>query len=290
MSWRVVVVSKRAKLSLKTNHLIVRDEEIKRVFLGDISTLILQSTSISITTALLCELSKRKIKVIFCDEKHNPFGELIPYHNAHDTSLKYRKQKEWDSDTKDMMWQSVIKEKIKKQALVLSYYNSQQAKLLESYISDVREGDVTNREGHAAKVYFNAMYGSDFYRHTDCNINAALDYGYTIILSAINREIVANGYATQLGINHKSMYNPFNLGCDLMEPLRPLVDKTVKEMDVDVFDSESKLQLVNLLNRKVEIKRENHFLNHAIGIYVRSFFDAIDEEKPNKIRYINYAR
>ena len=74
-------------------------------------------------------------------------------------------------------------------------------------------GDLTNREGHAAKVYFNALFGKDFSRRSDNDINAALNYGYALILSSINKEIVSCGYLTQLGICHRNEYNDFNLSC-----------------------------------------------------------------------------
>ena len=48
-----------------------------------------------------------------------------------------------------------------------------------------------NREGHAAKVYFNAFVLAKIFTRTEENsINAALNYGYGIILSTFNREIV----------------------------------------------------------------------------------------------------
>ena len=92
--------------------------------------------------------------------------------------------------------------------------------------------DASNREGHAAKVYFNALFGMDFTRSADISINAALNYGYSLLLSAFNREISANGYLTQLGIYHNNMFNHFNLACDFMEPYRVIVDWFVKDMDV----------------------------------------------------------
>jgi len=64
--------------------------------------------------------------------------------------------------------------------------------------------DATNREGHAAKVYFNALFGLNFTRTSDNFVNAALNYGYSIILLTFTREIVANGYITQLGLYHQN--------------------------------------------------------------------------------------
>ena len=77
MSWRVVVISSRAKLDLQMNHLVVRRETTTKIHLSEISTLIIESTAVSLTAYLLSELTKRKIKVIFCDEKRNPSSELV---------------------------------------------------------------------------------------------------------------------------------------------------------------------------------------------------------------------
>ena len=96
--------------------------------------------------------------------------------------------------------------------------------MLNGYIKEIKFNDATNREGHAAKVYFNALFGMNFNRNADNAINAALNYGYSIILSAVNREVVSNGYLTQLGLFHDNMFNQFNLSCDIMEPLRILID------------------------------------------------------------------
>ena len=100
--------------------------------------------------------------------------------------------------------------------------------MLISYLPQIEEYDVTNREGHAAKVYFNAVFGMDFSRSQENVTNAALNYGYSLILSAFNREVAANGYLTQLGLFHDNMFNFYNLSCDLMEPFRVLVDRAVK--------------------------------------------------------------
>lgn len=76
MSWRIVVISDRAKLDFKLNYMVVRQkEETTKIFLDEISLLILESTAISVTVSLLSQLIKKKIKVIFCDEKRNPISE-----------------------------------------------------------------------------------------------------------------------------------------------------------------------------------------------------------------------
>ena len=288
MSWRTVVISKRAKLDLHLNHMVVRGEETTKIFLGDISVLIIETTAVSITACLLNELIKQKIKVIFCDEKRNPASELVPYYGSHDTSDKIRIQIKWTEELKQLVWTEIVTEKIRQQACVLKALDLPQHILLEHYISQIQPNDASNREGHAAKVYFNALFGLDFSRSMDMPINAALNYGYTILLSAFNREITANGYITQLGVFHDNIFNPFNFASDLMEPFRPLIDAAVYAMQPEKFEREEKLKIVNILNKKIYINEQEHYVNNAVKIYTRSVFDALNEKDISKIRFYKH--
>ena len=119
MSWRIVVISKRAKLDYQLGYMVVRNEEVTKIHLGEISTVLIESTAVSITTSLLAELTKKKIKVIFCDEKRNPSSELIGYYGSHDTSNKVRKQVLWSRNIKDAVWTEIVTEKIRKQKELL---------------------------------------------------------------------------------------------------------------------------------------------------------------------------
>ena len=158
--------------------------------------------------------------------------------------------------------------------------------VLINYVNELQDGDISNREGHAAKVYFNAIFGMDFTRSDEDNaINSALDYGYSIILSAINREVVSNGYLTQLGLGHDNQFNHFNLSCDLMEPYRVLVDIEVLKLGVTEFGVEQKRTLVNVVNSTVIIRDTEQTVLNAIKIYVKSVFDAINEENVELIKF-----
>lgn len=197
MSWRTIVITKRAKLDLQLGFMVVRGEDTTKVALNEIAVVLIESTAVSLTTSLLAELTKRKVKVIFCDEKRNPSSELVSYYGSHDTSNKIRKQIAWRQNTKEAVWTEIVSEKIRKQKELLELLGKEEAELLSSYLQQIAWNDETNREGHAAKVYFNALFGLDFTRTEDNLINAALNYGYSIILSSFTREIVANGYITQ---------------------------------------------------------------------------------------------
>ena len=285
MSWRIGVISNSAKLEYKMDYMIVRQSEITKIHLSEISMLIVESTAVSLTAGLLSELTKRKIKVIFCDEKRNPSSELVSYYGSHDTSAKVRQQVGWTAEIKKMMWTEIVSEKIRNQQRFLEDLGKKENVMLTEYLKEIQPGDTTNREGHAAKVYFNAVFGMDFSRSLDIPINAALNYGYGIILSTFNREIVSNGYITQLGLFHDNMFNQFNLGSDLMEPFRILVDRKVYEMKPEKFEKEEKLQLVNILNQEVTIDGKRNYVVNAIKIYCKSVFDAINDNDVSLIRF-----
>ena len=255
MSWRTVVVTGIAKLDFKMDYLVIRKkEETHKVHLSEIGMLLIESNAISLTAMLLCELAKHKIKVVFCDEQHNPHSELLPYYGSHDTSAKIRKQVAWTDMEKEMVWTEIVTEKIRQQSVHLQEAGAyEEAELLEKYITEVEPGDASNREGHAAKVYFNALFGMDFTRSEDNSVNAALNYGYGILLSCFNKEIVANGYMTQIGLFHDNMFNPFNLASDFMEPFRPIIDRLVAGIQIECFDTEEKREILSFLSDEVFI-------------------------------------
>ena len=285
MSWRIVVISKRAKLDLQLGKMVVRSDEVTKIVLSEISTIMIESTAVSITASLIAELAKRKIKVIFCDEKRNPSCELVNYYGSHDTSNKLRKQIIWKQQTKEAVWTEIVTEKIRKQKELLELLGRKESALLSDYLKEIVWNDGTNREGHAAKVYFNALFGLDFTRTEDSLINAALNYGYSILMSAFAREIVASGYLTQIGIFHDNMFNQFNLASDLMEPFRILVDREVLMMPLEAFEHQEKMRLVDILNHEVWIDGKLQYVNNAIKIYCKSVFDALNGEDSALIRF-----
>lgn len=279
------MISSNAKLDLRMNYLVVRSDTVHKIHLSEISLLLIESTAVSLTTSLLAELINRKIKVVFCDEKRNPSSELLPYYGSHDTSNKVRAQIKWTTHIKSEVWTEIVREKIKQQAGLLKATDHNEDQLLERYITELVPGDKTNREGHAAKVYFDALFGKTFTRSEDNIINAALNYGYSILLSVFNREVVSNGYITQLGLFHENMFNQFNLASDMMEPFRPLVDAIVVDAAFEKFEHDEKMDMLRVLEKEVFIDGKRQYANNAIKIFSKSIFDALNDNDISLIRF-----
>lgn len=283
MSFRTVVITKQSKLNYKNRFLVVKQEnDEKYVHLSEIDTIIVDTVNVSISSYLLKELSDNKINIIFCDEKHNPFGELKSYYMSHNTSKKINMQMKWTRKMKEDLWQLIIKNKIINQALILNKINSKNYDLLISYAEEVLSGDKTNREGISSKVYFNSLFGKGFIRDDNSDINNALNYGYNILLSTFNKEIVSNGYLTEIGIHHKNEFNPYNLTCDLMEPFRIVIDNFVYFNRNRKFDNDYKMDIVNIFNTAYKYNNKNYILKDIIKMYTKNIFDILETKKEYK--------
>lgn len=285
------MITRTAKLDYKMNYLVVRSgENIQRINIDEIALLLIETPSVSLTAYLLCELSAHKVNVIFCDDKRSPDGMYVPFYGSHDTSRKVRLQMHWADEARENIWAAVVRQKILGQAAVLEESkHADTSAMLKKYASDVVCGDTTNREGFAAKVYFNSLFGKNFTRQDkEDPVNGQLNYGYAILLSTVCREIVSQGYITQIGIHHENVFNEYNLACDLMEPFRPFIDCLVLKMKHDELKKEDKKALVGFLNRQIIFDGKMQFISNAIPLYVKSVLEAIDKNLPALIKFPDY--
>lgn len=285
MGFRTVSINSRCKLEMKLNYLVCKGEETQRIFLDEISTLIIHSTAVVVTAALLSELVKKNIKVVFCNEKHNPVAELMPYHGSYNNALKLKQQLGWSKNIKQMVWTEIVTKKIINQAKHLRFLEKfEEADKMIDYAEQVELNDESNREGHAAKLYFATLFSKDWNRDCGDFYSKALNYGYTVLLSTFNREIVKMGYLTQLGIWHENQFNDFNLSCDLIEPFRPIVDRIVYSLEKD--DENFKSNILKMTEQQVYISGKLMYLENAIEMYIRSVFSALNENNPDLV--LNY--
>lgn len=290
MTWRVVHVNQSEKMRLKLDNIVIKKlGEEYTIPLSDISIIVAEGGDTVVTLRLLSALSKYNIAFIVCDNQHLPTGI---YHapNGHSRAYKrLQKQLEWSQEQKDKLWQIVTYFKINNQQDVLSIFERDidAIQLLADYKDNIELGDKTNREGHAAKVYFNELFGKQFTRVTQQEadvINAGLNYGYAIFRAQMARIIEGYGLNPLVGIFHRNEYNQFNLVDDLMEPFRQIVDVWVYQnlRDKEYLKYEYRLNLTNLLNAKIKYGNENCTVTGAMDKYVQGFIKCIDKKDTSK--------
>ncbi|PMB99736.1 MULTISPECIES: type II CRISPR-associated endonuclease Cas1 [Streptococcus] len=278
MGWRTIVVNTHSKLSYKNNHLIFKDaSRTELIHLSEVDILLLETTDIVLSTMLIKRLVDENILVIFCDDKRLPTAYLMPYYGRHDSSLQLSRQIAWNEDVKAEIWTTIIAQKILNQAFYLGscgFLEKSQS------VIDLYHGldlfDPSNREGHAARIYFNTLFGNDFSREQDSDINAALDYGYTLILSMFAREIVLSGCMTQFGLKHANQFNQFNLASDIMEPFRPIIDRIVYENRNSSF-VKIKRELFTIFSDIFHYNGKDMYLSNIISDYTKKVIQALNQ-------------
>lgn len=250
----------------------------EKVHLSEIDILVLETTDIVLTTMLIKRLVDENILLLFCDDKRLPIGKLLPFYARHDSSLQLSRQIGWDEVRKIEVWTEIISQKILNQKHHLDQLIfDEKAYSLMMLHEELEPFDPTNREGHAARIYFNTLFGNDFSRSDACDINVGLNYGYTLLLSVFAREIVKMGCMTQFGLKHVNQFNEFNLASDIMEPFRPLVDQIVYENRHRTF-IETKRKLFELFTNLYGYGNKEMYLTNIISDYTKKVIKVLNNE------------
>jgi CRISP-associated protein Cas1 len=260
------------QLIISFNH--IKGQELleeKTVPLEDIGVLILEHKQISLTHWLLDKCMYYNIALVCTNETHHPTGLLLNLDGNVIQSEKFKHQIAASEPLKKQLWQQVIISKIKNQAAVLQQFGVNNATLLH-YAKAVKSGDTENAEGSAAAHYWQNLFPKawDFYRRRDgLPPNNLLNYGYAIIRAITARALVASGLMPTLGIFHRNRYNAYCLADDIMEPYRPFVDKTVRNIikttsHVAELTKDFKVQLLSIAQEDVQIDGVTSPLLNAI--------------------------
>lgn len=274
MAFRVLLIESEVHIHLKLNNMVIeKDGNDVWIPLDDISVIVLDNLSVNITARMMSVMADKGIELIICNMEHLPIGSFGAYDNHSRASKILGFQINNSKEFYDDLWMKIVKEKIDNQSKVLKIIQKDDeliCKMLQLK-NDVLSGDPTNREAHAAKIYFNSMMNSTFSRGNDnILLNSGLDYGYSIIRSYISRLCVGYGLNTQIGIHHKNEYNRFNLVDDLMEPVRPFVDLLSYRLlaGEKYFKQEHRRKLINIVNNKVIYENKNMYVGNMLERYI----------------------
>ena len=123
------------------------------------------------------------------------------------------------------------------------------------------------------------MFGRNFRRGLDDDINAALNYGYVVLTSAAARIAAAHGYMPFIGFHHIGEANNVNLACDCVEPFRPLVDFAVRLHLGEELDKPLKARLLSALNMTVRYGERRMAASDAMDGYFLDLMRSLKEKK-----------
>lgn len=231
---RTLYFGNPARLSRKDAQLVVSfPSETGRpdasVPIEDIGIVILDDPQISIGQALLGSLLENNVAVLCTDERHMPAGLFLNMQGHSEMAERFSWQIEASIPLKKNLWQQTVEQKITNQAALLKRLG-QPWEDIDLMSHQVKSGDIENKEGHAAALYWRRLFDPEigFKRgRYEGGPNALLNYGYAVLRAVVARSLVGSGLLLALGIHHRNKYNAFCLADDIMEPYRPFVDALV---------------------------------------------------------------
>jgi CRISP-associated protein Cas1 len=287
MAWKGVHISRPARLNLKDGQLVVhQDDGEVRLPLEDIAWIVLDGGHATLTSMLISACMDSGIALIFTDARHTPSGVCLPFHQHHRQAAIAATQLGISQPLKKRLWQTIVMAKITNQAVNLALCGREGGATLTAMATRTGSGDPDNVEARAAREYWKNLF--DHFIRDDLGDlrNKMLNYGYSILRSAIARALVASGFLPCIGLFHESITNPFNLADDVFEPFRPFVDRLVftlsengtrREGDLTIDDRRA---LAGALNIDTMIGAEKMSLLIATGKAAESLFRAMDNASP----------
>ncbi len=280
MGFRNIKIDSNVKLHIKNQQLVIDGGTEISIPLEDINCILIENQAVTLSTYFLQKIADYGIALYVCDEKHLPNAVVLPMakHSRHFKVLK--NQISANKPLQKRLWQQVVIQKIKNQALCLKLLQKEESEELMRMSKEVQSGDRTHVEAKAAAFYFRTLYGLGFSRGDDHIINSALNYGYAIVRGMIARSIVCYGLEPSIGIFHHSELNNYNLADDMIEPFRPVVDLYVsRHFDISEVDNtltpEIKRNLFGIINYDMSVRGEKRIIGNCIDMLVASYSSAL---------------
>ncbi len=287
---RIVEISNPSYVHLRYKQMVVeRDgKEVGTVPVEDLGVLIIDDPQVSISHSLLRECWQNNVVVLFSDEKHLPGSILLPMAGNTLHAKILNQQVEASLPLKKQLWQQIIGAKIRNQGIALLQLGKDPGSI-PHIAKQVKSGDPENLEGQAARIYWPILFGDPFKRdRTRDGVNAMLNYGYAVLRGAVARSVVASGLHPALGIHHHNQYDYLCLADDLIEPLRPCVDKIIYRMILSgnyplEVSKQTKPQLLTILSVTCGMKGRNLPLLAALQQYTATVRDVLIKKRKKAI-------
>ena len=284
---RTLVFTNPVSLSLRNCQLVVRrneqpEEPPTTDPIEDIETVVVESQRATLTIPLINALAESGVQVVFCNERNMPASLLLPFEGNSTQCETLRAQMDCGEVLKKQLWKQIVEAKIRNQAALLDKVGAE-GNALRPYYSNVKSGDSDNREGAAARIYFQLLFGYDFVRNRNLDgINSLLNYGYSILRAAVARAIVGSGLYPGIGMFHHHRSNAFPLADDLMEPYRPFVDEIVFNLNYQgclVLNKEVKAQLIRVLYADTAFQKVTRPLSVGLSFTTASLVKCYKKEE-----------
>ena len=284
MTDRILDISESpATLHVRYSQLVIEPDGAAEVStpLSELAVLVISHPRVLMTQAVISGIAENGGSVVICDQKHLPIAMMLPLQVHTTQTERFARQAQASMPLRKRLWQQIVRSKIRAQGRVLLHLHGNDGGLL-AMADRVRSGDSDHLEAQASRRYWPLLFGNPKFRRGSegPDQNSHLNYGYAILRAVTARALCAAGLHPSLGLQHHNRYDTFCLANDLMEPFRPMVDRTVyafvQEHDPTVpLDKEAKNYLIRPFFDKYDFEAESRTLFDLIARAASSLARAI---------------
>ncbi|MBL8747500.1 MAG: type II CRISPR-associated endonuclease Cas1 [Phycisphaerae bacterium] len=290
------MVKRTLEISSEGMHLCVQDRQLlilphgrkkseceprNRVPAEDLGFVVVDHRDTTYSHSALALMAEVGAVLVVCGGDHLPAGMLLPMAEHTEVVWRIDDQINIGKVTQKQVWSEIVEAKVRAQASLLDV-DSETRREIENLSRRVRSGDPENIESQAARYYWSALLGGSF-RRTPGTVsggaaNAFLDYGYALLRAAVARTLVGAGLLPAIGIKHSNRSNAFCLADDLMEPLRPMVDRRARFLvnhGHATLDPHAKRSLLPVLTETVRTRAGEGPLHVVLPRFVSSYAERL---------------
>lgn len=229
------------KISFSNDNIVIKDSSGKIKFQATCYRIFMICVvgNVSITSGLVQRSKKFGFSICLMSTTFKVY-EIIGARMEGNTLLRKHQYEYQDN----YIGQKIEQNKISNQMNALkcirskSEYLKEGIELLDNITAKLNEDmsylEVMGLEGNAAKVYFPRMFDNVKWsgrkpRIKSDYINVTLDIGYTMLFNMVDAILQVYGFDTYYGVFHRCFYMRKSLVCDIMEPMRPIIDYEIRK-------------------------------------------------------------
>ncbi|MEE1256442.1 MAG: type V CRISPR-associated endonuclease Cas1 [Lachnospiraceae bacterium] len=289
------------KISFKNDNIVVTDKEgkIKYQVTCYLVFVMFVVGDTSITSGIIRRAKKFGFVICMMTQAFKLYA--IIGNRMEGNTLLHRKQYQYEQSD---IAQFLVENKIRNQRQALNTFrkksiaNKEAIAKLDEYLQVLKEEKIdTNSllgiEGSAARVYFPQMFDNVNWkgrkpRIKSDYINTTLDIGYNLLFNMVDSLLQVYGFDVYCGVYHKEFYMRKSLACDLMEPMRPMIDLTVRKginLGQCKQDDFQVLQNQYVLNYKKSASYVSFLMNtildnkEAMFLFIQQYYRAFMKNK-----------
>ena len=270
--------SKRGSISVAYQ----KDEE-GLIPYDDVAVLMITARGAVFSKEVLTRLNESGGVAVLCGKNYAPVSYVLPHSTHYNYTGRLYDQIESSKPLRKQLWKCIVQNKILNQAKILAHYQRAEADHLVKLSDTITSGDKENREAHAARIYWPALFGSEFRRNVNKEgTNSLLNYGYGVLRGIVARAVCSAGLEPALGIHHNSRVNNLCLVDDLMEPFRPVFDIAAVELtnrEEIELTPEVKKKIIQLTWLDLKTDKGNSPLIKSLEYMMQSLVDSFHQKK-----------